>query len=253
VWRRCRAADDSAHSSESTYRADTIGSIEVGRNLEIERIYRHFCMGARALEVVGERWSLLIVRDLVPGPRRFTDLVRSLNPITPTRLTDRLRRLEAAGVVEREPAARGNEVWYRLTDAGRDLGAAIDELTFWGMQHAKEPPRADEPVHGEAAMIGTKVWLSRYASVPPDGLVWVWRFPGEDSYSLRANGGAWELTRAEREGAAATVDARTEDWALFLTSPRKKRRLPTKAVRIEGSKAEVTRFVKAFGAKRAAR
>ena len=210
-------------------------------------------MAARALEVVGERWSLLIIRDLLPGPRRFTDLVRSLNPITPTRLTDRLRRLEAAGVVEREPAESGNEVWYRLTDAGRDLAPAIDELTFWGIQHAKERPRADEPVHGEAAMIGTKVWLNGYSSVPPDGLVWVWRFPGEDSYTLRADDGAWDLTRGEQEGAAVTVDATTENWAVFLTSPREKRRLPTKDVRLEGSKAAVTRFVKSFGAKPAAR
>src|SRR5262249_57583099 len=91
-------------------------------NMEADRIYRHFCMGARALEVIGERWSLLIVRDLLPGPRRFTDLVRSLNPITPTRLTDRLRTLEAAGVIERQPAETGNEAWYRLTHARRTPG-----------------------------------------------------------------------------------------------------------------------------------
>jgi DNA-binding HxlR family transcriptional regulator len=224
----------------------------VARNLEVERIYRHFCMGARALEVIGERWSLLVVRDLLPGPRRFTDLIRSLNPITPTRLTDRLRRLEAAGVVEREPAKSGNEVWYRLTDAGRDLGPAIDELTFWGIEHAKQGPRADEPVPCETAMIGTKVWLNKLSAAPPDGLVWVWRFPGEDSYSLVADDGTWELTRGEREGAAVTVDATSEDWAVFLTSPREKRRLPTKDVRLEGSKAQVKRFVKAFAAKPAA-
>src|SRR5215207_5316200 len=108
-------------------------------------------MAARALEVVGERWSLLIVRDLLPGPRRFTDLIRSLNPITPTRLTDRLRPLEAAGAVERGPAEGGNEGWYRLTDAGRDRGPAIDGLSCWGIEHGEGPPRADEPVHGEAA------------------------------------------------------------------------------------------------------
>jgi DNA-binding HxlR family transcriptional regulator len=225
----------------------------MGRDLEVERIYRHFCMGARALEVVGERWSLLVVRDLLPGPRRFTDLARSLSPITPTRLTDRLRRLEAAGVVEREPAESGNEVWYRLTDAGRDLGPAIDELTFWGIVHAKQPPRADEPVHGEAAMIGTKVWLNKFSSAPPDGLVWSWRFRGEDSYRLLAGDGVWELTRGGQEGAAVTVGASSEDWAVFLTTPRERRRLPTKGVRLEGSKSEVKRFLKAFGAKPAAR
>jgi DNA-binding HxlR family transcriptional regulator len=221
--------------------------------MDVERIYRHFCMTARALEVIGERWSLLVVRDLLPGPRRFTDLARSLNPITPTRLTDRLRRLEAAGVIEREPAETGREVWYRLTDAGRALEPAIDELTFWGIEHAKERPRADEPVHSEAAIIGTKVWLNKYSSAPPDGLVWVWRFPGEDNYSLRAENGAWELSRGEQAGAAVTVEATTEAWAVFLTSPRAKRRLPTKDVRLEGAQGELRRFVKALGAKPAAR
>jgi DNA-binding HxlR family transcriptional regulator len=218
----------------------------MGRNMDVERIYRHFCMGARALEVVGERWSLLIVRDLLPGPRRFTDLVRSLNPITPTRLTDRLRRLEAAGVVERQPTESGNEVWYRLTDAGRDLGPAIDELAFWGIEHAREPPRADEPVHGEAAMLGTKVWLDRYSAAPPDGLVWVWRFQGEASYCLRAEEGAWDVTRGEEEGAAVTVNATAEDWAVFLTTPRERRRLPAKGINLEGKRSEVRRFAKLF-------
>jgi DNA-binding HxlR family transcriptional regulator len=210
-------------------------------------------MTARALEVVGERWSLLIVRDLLPGPRRFTDLARSLDPITPARLTDRLRRLEAAGVITRRSATRGREVWYQLTDAGFDLGPAIDELTFWGIEHTKEPPRPYEPVHCEAAMIGTKVWLNRYSAAPPEGLVWLWRFPGEDSYSLRAKDGAWELTRGEQEGAAVTVDVRQEDWAVFLTTPREKRRLPTKEIGLDGSKAEVKRFIKSFAAKAAAR
>ena len=218
----------------------------MGPNDNTDRIYRHFCMGARALEVIGERWSLLIVRDLLPGPRRFTDLVRSLNPITPTRLTARLRRLEAAGVVERQPAETGNEVWYRLTDAGRDLGPAIDELAFWGIEHAREPPRGDEPVHGEAAMLGTKVWLNRYSPTPRDGLVWVWRFRGEDNYSLRAENSAWDVVRGEDERAVVTVEATAEDWAVFLTTPREKRRLPTKGIRLEAKRPELRRFAKLF-------
>jgi DNA-binding HxlR family transcriptional regulator len=214
--------------------------------MEADRIYRHFCMGARALEVIGERWSLLIVRDLLPGPRRFTDLVHSLNPITPTRLTDRLRTLEAAGVIERQPAETGNEVWYRLTDAGRDLGPAIDELAFWGIEHAREPPRADEPVPGEAAMLGTKVWLNRHSAAPPDGLVWVWRFRGEDSYALRAADGAWDVTRGEEDYAAVTVDTTAEDWAVFLTTAREKRRLPAKRIKLDGKRSDVRRFAKLF-------
>jgi DNA-binding HxlR family transcriptional regulator len=216
--------------------------------MDADRIYRHFCMTARALEVVGERWSLLIVRDLLLGPQRFTDLARTLNPITPTRLTDRLRRLEAAGVIEREPAETGREIWYRLTDAGLDLEPAIDALTLWGIEHAKEPPRPDEPVHSDAAMIGTKVWLNRYSAAPPDGLIWLWRFPDDEHYSLRARKGSWELNRGKHDGAAVTVDATQEAWAQFITSPRGKRRLPNRNIGVEGSRAAVGRFAKAFGA-----
>ncbi len=221
--------------------------------MDPDRIYRHFCMTARALEVVGERWSLLIVRDLLLGPRRFTDLARSLSDITPTRLTSRLRSLEAAGVIERDSPERGREVWYRLTDAGLDLGPTIEALTLWGIEHAGERPRAGDPVHSEAAMIGTKVWLNRYAIAPPDGIAWVWRFPDQDYYTLRVTNGAWQLARGKDEGAAITVDATREAWATFLTSPREKRRLPSKDVELEGSRAELRKFAKAFYAELAVR
>jgi DNA-binding HxlR family transcriptional regulator len=224
----------------------------MGRPVGSDRIYRHFCMTARALEVVGERWSLLIVRDLLLGPRRFTDLARTLSPITPTRLTDRLRRLEAAKVIEREPAEAGKEVWYRLTEAGLHLEGAVDELTFWGIEHAKEPPRPDEPVHSDAVMVGTKVWLNRYGPAKADGLVWVWRFPDEDYYSLRAANGTWGLSRGQEERAAVTVNATQAAWATFLTAPPEKRQLPRDDVRLEGTKSELRRFTKAFKAKLAA-
>jgi HxlR-like helix-turn-helix len=198
-----------------------------------DRIYRHFCMTARALEVVGERWSLLIVRELLLGPRRFTDLVRGLAEITPTRLTGRLRNLEAAGVIE----------------AGLDLRPVIDALTLWGIEHARQGPLAGEPVHAEPAMIGTKVWLNRYAAKAPDGLAWVWRFPGDDYYTLRFTAGAWELARGRADPAAVTVVATREAWASFLTMPRAKRRLRPGEISLEGSQAELKRFAKAFAAK----
>src|SRR6266516_4261614 len=86
------------------------------------RPYRHFCAMARSLELLGERWSLLVVRDLLLGPRRFSDLARSLGGITPTRLTERLRHLQAVGVVQRHRPPVRREGWHRLTEAGHDLG-----------------------------------------------------------------------------------------------------------------------------------
>jgi DNA-binding HxlR family transcriptional regulator len=214
-----------------------------------DRIYRHFCMGARALEVFGERWSLLIVRDLQFGPRRFTDLLRGLDEITPTRLTDRLRHLEAAGVVAREPPMAGRQVWYRLTEAGQDLEPVIDALTLWGIEHARQPPEPGEPVHPEPAMTGTKVWLNRYGGTQTEGLVWLWMFPGEDHCALRFTNGRWELSRGQEGSAAVTVVATPERWATFLTSPRASRRLPTNDISLQGSRAELRRFASAFAAK----
>src|SRR5256712_13990062 len=83
-----------------------------------KRRYQHFCPAARALETVGEKWSLLIVRDLLAGPRRFSDLRRSLAAITPKWLSARLRALESDGIVTREVAGE-REVWHRLTPKGR--------------------------------------------------------------------------------------------------------------------------------------
>ena len=85
------------------------------------RTYGHFCLVARALERVGDRWSLLVIRDLLTGAKRFTDLMDRLGGITPKTLSQRLRELEEDGIViaDREPGRR--EVWYSLTPAGADL------------------------------------------------------------------------------------------------------------------------------------
>jgi DNA-binding HxlR family transcriptional regulator len=216
--------------------------------MDSDRIYRHFCMMARTLEVVGERWSLLIVRDLQLGARRFTDLARGLDEITPTRLTDRLRQLEAAGIVVREPpAAGGREVWYRLTDAGLDLGPVVDALTLWGIEHAREPPLPSEAVHPTPVMIGTKVWLNRYAP-PADPVAWVWCFPEDDYYTLRFEAASWALAREQDRQAAVTVVSTPEAWARFLTAPRGARRLPSKDIQLEATGTQAKRFAKAFAA-----
>jgi DNA-binding HxlR family transcriptional regulator len=213
--------------------------------MDSARIYRHFCMMARALEVVGERWALLIVRDLLLGPRRFTDLARSLAEITPTRLTNRLRQLEAAGIVVREPPTAGREVWYRLTETGSDLGPVVDALTLWGIEHAREQPRSGELAHPVPVMIGTKVFLGRFASPRNHPNVWTWRFPADERYTLRFSDGVWMLSRGETESASVTVETTPERWARFLTTPRASRRL-TRDIRLLGEPAAIAEFAEAF-------
>jgi DNA-binding HxlR family transcriptional regulator len=111
------------------------------------RTYQQYCPLAQTLDVVGERWSLLIIRELFGGPKRYTDLRNGLGVVSPTLLSSRLEDLEAAGLVQEQvlppPAAR---TVYALTDEGKSLGPVLRELTRWGMHRlpepdAKRPPR----------------------------------------------------------------------------------------------------------------
>lgn len=101
--------------------------------------YEQYCALARALDVVGNRWTLLIVRELRPGPRRFTDLLEGLPGVSRKLLTERLRDLERDGVIARRelppPAAR---TVYELTADGRDLAHAIAPLIAWGARRLGE-------------------------------------------------------------------------------------------------------------------
>ena len=88
----------------------------------VNRTYGQYCGLARALEIIGERWALLIVRDLLVGPRRFSDLRRGLTRIPSNILTARLKEMEQAGVVERRVLPRpAGSVVYELTGHGRGL------------------------------------------------------------------------------------------------------------------------------------
>jgi DNA-binding HxlR family transcriptional regulator len=191
---------------------------------------------------------LLIVRDLLLGPRRFTDLTQSLGGITPTRLTARLRRLEAAGIVAREPAPAGREVWYRLTAAGQDLAPVLDEPALWGVQHAFEPPVRGEPVPPDHVMQATRGWLERYGQRPARATSWVWQFPGDYTYTLSHRAGRFTLARGQDEGAAVTVRATPAAWASFLTKS-DKRRLPGADIQLEAKPAAAKAFAEGFGAK----
>src|SRR4029453_5613149 len=100
------------------------------------------CSIARTLEVVGDRWTLLIIRDLALGLSRFDPLLTSLG-VASNVLTDRLSRLVAEGIVERvRYSERPERFEYRLTGKGRELGLALLALMQWGDRHLSEkPPR----------------------------------------------------------------------------------------------------------------
>ncbi|GGP56960.1 winged helix-turn-helix transcriptional regulator [Streptomyces abikoensis] len=96
------------------------------------------CPVARTLDLVGDRWSLLVIRDAMDGARAFTEFQRRTG-IARNILTDRLRKLTAHGLITQRTAPSGRRQEYVLTDAGRDLFAVILTLRQWGERHAFDP------------------------------------------------------------------------------------------------------------------
>jgi DNA-binding HxlR family transcriptional regulator len=121
------------------------------------RSYGQFCAAAKALDVVGERWTLLLVRELLLGPRRFTDLLTALPGLGTSLLASRLKQLEAAGVIRREqlPPPAGSWV-YQITDAGLGVGLVVKALADWGVR-LLETPGPGEAVRAE--------WLALHLAV----------------------------------------------------------------------------------------
>ncbi len=102
------------------------------------RSYRQYCALARALDIVGERWTLLVVRELLDGPRRYAELLDGLPGIASNLLADRLRSLQAAGVAERQADGA-----YALTPWGRELREPVYALGRWAAPLMPRPPGGD--------------------------------------------------------------------------------------------------------------
>jgi DNA-binding HxlR family transcriptional regulator len=177
-------------------------------------------MVARALEQVGDRWSLLVIRDLLTGTKRFTDLMDRLGGITPKTLSQRLRELEDAGIVtaDREPGRR--EVWYQLTPAGAELEAVIDGLSWWGLRHAWRPPNPGEPLHAEH-LLRSAVRAIEHAGGDREPARWHFRLDGSD-YLVESDGRRWTLTAPAAASAGrdtpadVTITATTAALARFI-------------------------------------
>ncbi|HBY99079.1 MAG TPA: transcriptional regulator [Chloroflexi bacterium] len=110
--------------------------------------YGQYCPTARAVEILGDRWTLLIVRDLLLGAQHFNELERGLPGIPKALLAQRLRRLQQVGVIERYGDSKERKTCYQLTPAGQELFPVIESLTRWGAKWAfREPEPAElDPV-----------------------------------------------------------------------------------------------------------
>jgi len=106
--------------------------------------YRQYCPVARASEIIADRWTPLVIRELLAGSRHFNEIERGLPGISRTLLVGRLRLLEDAGVLLRRTGPQRNISEYELTEAGRDLGTVLDRLGAWGVRWAFGDPKPQE-------------------------------------------------------------------------------------------------------------
>ncbi len=133
------------------------------------RSYAQYCPVAKASEVLGDRWTLLIVREMLGGASGFNELQRGLPGISRSVLTERMRALERAEVIERRTGPKGRTLEYLLTPGGRDLEPVVQAIGEWGATWSFTEPRADEL--DPSLLI---VWMARhvdYRRLPRDRTV----------------------------------------------------------------------------------
>ena len=210
-----------------------------------KRTYGDGCAIARALDVIGERWALLVVRELLLGPRRYTDLRAGLPNASPNVLSERLRELERAGVVRRRklPPPAASRV-YELTEWGLGLEETVTALGHWA---ARSPtPPGDAPIVSAASIV--LALRARFDPGAAEGLRATYELGlGEDRFRIDVAGDGFEAVRGSADQADATIDTDPDTLGAVLWGGRSL----TDAQRsgkltIEGDKATVQRFVRLF-------
>ena len=169
-----------------------------------KRTYGEACGLAHAGELIGERWALLVVRELVLGPKRFTDLRAGIPRVSPNVLGQRLRELEAAGIVQRRtlPPPAGSKV-YELTEWGQSLEPVILSLGAWAARSPSFP--AEAGVGPDSIVLGLKALFDPAAAGGVDADA-VLTLDGQPYY-VKVSGGEIEVSRdpaADPEVAVAT-------------------------------------------------
>lgn len=168
------------------------------------RSYGQYCGLARSLEVVGDRWNLLIVRQLLIAPARYRDLIDGLPGIATNLLADRLRDLEAAGVVERRLAGEGSVVEYALTPWGAELREPIESLMRWSTRLMIRGPEGDA-FRPEWLALAVPTLLDARVKVRSSATVGL--EIGGPPYQLRATRAGFEVVPHDGRALAATLRA----------------------------------------------
>jgi DNA-binding HxlR family transcriptional regulator len=177
----------------------------------MRRSYGDRCGVARALDLVGDRWALLVVRELLLGPKRFTDLRIGLPNVGPDVLAQRLRELEDAELVRRRtlPAPAGSRV-YELTERGHDLEPVVLALGRWGS--AAPFPDGDATIGVDAFVLALKTLFEPSAGVEASVELRL----GDQRFAARVAGGRLEVARGAAERPDATIEGEPGTLAAAL-------------------------------------
>jgi DNA-binding HxlR family transcriptional regulator len=208
------------------------------------RTYYDACAAAHALDLIGERWALLVVRELLLGPKRFTDLRAGLPNVSPNVLAQRLRELERAGVVRRRklPPPAASRV-YVLTDWGMELEAVIIQLGRWGVRSPWRP--RDAALGVDSFVLSLRTMFDPLAA---GGLKasYELRF-GEDWFHAEVAGGRFEIARGSANEPEAIIEADPGALAALVYEGRDlDEALRYGEVKIEGDRSVVERFLGLF-------
>jgi DNA-binding HxlR family transcriptional regulator len=209
-----------------------------------KRTYGDACRFAGALDLIGERWALLIVRELLLGPKRFTDLRAGLPGASPNILSERLRELEQGGVVRRRtlPPPLTARV-YELTEWGEELEPVVTRLGAWG---------ARSPIPPASTRIGTdSIVLALRSLFDPEragDLSASYEMRVDDEpFRVTISGGELELARGEVESPLATFAGEAAAIAALLTGEiGLDAAIESGAVALDGSRREAKRFLRMF-------
>src|SRR5918992_423739 len=206
--------------------------------------YAQFCPVAHALELVGERWALLVVRELLNGPKRYTDLAGALPGIGTNILAGRLRDLERGGIVQKRrlpPPAAANV--YELTPYGEELREPLYALARWGARSLPPPTPDDSLAPG---------WLANAVRATCKG----WDGDPETTFELRAGDDDVVTVRfedgepsVEPGSSDAAVVIETDPATLFCVASREQsinEAIEAGAVRITGKRSDAERFLSLF-------
>ena len=208
------------------------------------RTYCDGCAAAHALDLVGERWALLVVRELLLGPKRFTDLRVGLPGVSPNVLAQRLRELEQAGVVRRRklPPPAASRV-YELTDWGMELEPVITELGRWGARSPSMPHNAELGV--DSLILALRTMFDPHAA---DGLRASYELRlGEDRFRVEIADGRFEIARGGADRPDATIETAPATLrALVFDGHQLGEALRSGDIRIEGDRPAVARFLGLF-------